>query len=46
MSNSGSYNTFVPLDHLQNDRKQARITFIGMAFAAVIVVLLIIAMVK
>ena len=46
MTNPGDYNPFIPPEYLANDRKQARITFIGLAFAAVIAVLLIIAIIK
>jgi hypothetical protein len=46
MANSGDYNPFIQPEHLQNDRKQARITLIGLAFAAVLAVALIIALVK
>jgi hypothetical protein len=46
MANPGDYNPFIESEHLVNDRKQARITLIGLAFAAVLAVALIIALVK
>jgi hypothetical protein len=46
MANPGDYNPFIQPEHLRNDRKQARITLIGLAFAALLAVVLIIALVK